>query len=92
MLDFRDTLSTFASAGFASAYTEFYDDTAVYEAVKYLDQKFSWSRSNYLDFYGSALGSSDCYHKLEYASVKIENALEALYNYTDAKTNNPNPD
>jgi len=60
--------------------------------LKYLDQKFTWSRTNYLNFYGQALASSDCFHKLEYASGKIENALDALYNYTDAKINNPDPD
>jgi hypothetical protein len=92
MQDFRDTISTFAAAGFSSIYTELYDNTAVYEALKYLDQKFPWSRTNYLNYYGSALASSDCFHKLEYASGKIENALDALYNYTDAKTNDPNPD
>lgn len=60
--------------------------------MNYLNQKFTWSRTNYLNFYGQALGSSDCFHKLEYASGKIEMALDALFNYTDAKTNNPDPD
>jgi hypothetical protein len=57
-----------------------------------LDQKFNWSRTNYLKFYGASLASSDCFHKLEYASGKIELALDALYNYTNAKTYDPNPD
>lgn len=92
MQELREYLGTLAASGFATSYTEFYDTSAVYEALNYLNQKFPWSRTNYLNFYGQALASSDCFHKLEYASGKIEMALGALFNYTDAKTNNPDPD
>ena len=92
MLEVRQVLRTMAAGGLAASYTEFYDDDSINEMLRYLDQKFPWSRTNYLEFYAAALGSSDCYHKLEYASGKIENALEALQNYTDAKSNNPDPD
>ena len=37
------------------------------------------------------MGSSDCFHKLEYASQKIENALSALSAFADAKTGGSDP-
>ncbi len=44
-----------------------------------------------MNLFNAAISSSDCFHKLEYASGKIENAMDALLNYTDAKENNLSP-
>jgi hypothetical protein len=92
MQELRGYISTFAASGVGASYTELYDSPAsVSEPLAYLSQKFPWSRSNYLTYYGAALGSSDCFHKLEYASQKIENALSALSAYADAKTGGSDP-
>lgn len=90
--DMRQYVSTFAASGVSVAYSELYETNAVYESIRYLNDKFAWSRLNYVNLFNAALSSSDCFHKLEYASQKIEGAMDSLYNYTDAKENNPSSD
>ena len=86
-------LRTFAATGMGASYINLYTTKRVLGNIQYLNQKFMWPRTAYMQRYNQAFAqqSSDCFYKLQFSANKIEQGFSLLNDYATAKSNGTDP-